>query len=221
MRHRLALATLLLVLVAAGPACKSNKPLPPVSLSMQGAALQLGIAAGSFVAQSSQPVELRQESSMGFSRGEADLHAFLGRLQISESDAVAVVSGMLDGFADPNPARGSQLISDAMNLAMTRLQTSQYPELLWVFKVGHSVGHMSETVNVVTRGTPLPEHVQAYAVLTTRDGETLQADLDKAGLPPDIYNAVMAANIEIRSVSDLLTIVRTCQKLKGMVAQMQ
>jgi hypothetical protein len=58
-------------------------------------------------------------------------------------------------------------------------------------------------------------------VLTARDGETLVADLEKAGLPPDIHDAVMAANIEIRSVSDLLTIVRTCQKLKGMVAQMQ
>jgi hypothetical protein len=221
MRHRLALATMLLVLVAAGPACKSTKPLPPVAPSTQAAAIQLGFATGSVVAQGSQPMELRQESSLGFSRGESDLHTFMGRLQISESDAAGVVSGMLDGFADPNPSRGSQLISDAMNLVMTKLQVGPYPELLWVFKVGYAVGHMAETVNVVTRGTPQPEHVQAYAALTARDRATLQTDIDQAGLPPDIYDAVVAVNIEPRAVSDLLSIVRASQKLKGMVAQIQ
>jgi hypothetical protein len=221
MRHQLALVTMLLVLVAAGPACKSKKPLPPVAPSTQAAAIQLGFATGSFVAQGSQPLELRQESSMGFLRSEADLHAFMGRLQISESDAAGVVSGMLDGFADPNPTRGSQLISDAMNLVMTKLQVSPYPELLWAFKVGYSVGHMAETVNVVTRGTPQPEHVQAYAALTARDRATLQTDLDQAGLPAALYDAVLATNVEIRSVSDLLSIVRASQKLKVTVGQMQ
>jgi hypothetical protein len=192
-----------------------------VAPSAQAAAIQLGFAAGSFVAQGSQPMELRKESSLGFARSEADLFTFMGRLQISETDAAGVASGLLDGFADPNPTRGAQLVSDAMNQVMGRLEVSPYPELLWAFRVGNTVGHMAETVNVLTRGTPLPEHVQAYAALTARDRETLQADLDRSGLPAELYDAIQATNLEIRSVSDLFAITRACQKVKGMVAQMQ
>ena len=220
MRHCSTLTTLLLILIA-GPACTSKKPLPPVAPSTQGAALQLGFAAGSFVAQGAQPMEFRKDSALGFSRSEADLFAFMGRLQLSESDAAGVASGMLDGFADPNPERGSQLISDAMNRVMGRLEVSPYPELLWAFKVGYSLGHMAETVNVLTRGTPQPEHVQAYAALTARDRETLQADLDQAGLPVQLHDAIQAINLEMRSVSDLFAITSACLKIKGMVAQMQ
>jgi len=220
MRYRLALTTLMLALVT-GSACGKKQPLPPVAPSTQAAAIQLGFAAGSFVAQGSQPMELRKESALGFARSEADLFKFMGQLQLSESDSAGVASGMLDGFADPNPARGSQLISDAMNQVMGRLQASPYPELLWAFKVGYSVGHMAETVNVLSRGTPQPEHVQAYAALTARDRETLQADLDQSGLPAELYDAILAANVEIRSVSDMLATTRACLKIKGMVAQMQ
>ncbi|MCX6538211.1 MAG: hypothetical protein NT151_04655 [Acidobacteria bacterium] len=220
MRHWLALTTLVLALLA-GPACKSKQTLPPVAPSTQAAAIQLGFAAGSMVAQGSQPMELRKESALGFARSEADLLTFMGRLQLSETDAAAVASGMLDGFADPNPARGSQLISDAMNQVMARLEVSPYPELLWAFRVGYTVGHMAETVNVLTRGTPQPEHVQAFAVLTAKDRETLQADLDQSGLPAELYDPIQATNIEIRSVSDLLAITRACRKVKGMVAQLQ
>lgn len=211
-------AALCCVVVAA---CTNKKTLPPVAPSMQGAAVQLGLAAGSFVAQASQPIELRQESALGFSRAEADLYTFLGRLQIPETDAAGIVSGMLDGFADPSPARGSHVISDAINEVMTRLEASSYPELLWAFKVGFTVGHMGETINVLTRGTPQAEHVQAYATLTAKDRETLQADLDQAGLPAELYDAVLAANLEIRSVSDLFAITRACLKIKGMVAEMR
>ena len=220
MRHCSTLTTVLLILVA-GLACTSKKTLPPVAPSTQAAAVQLGFAAGSIVAQGSQPMELRKESALGFARSEADLFAFMGRLQLSESDAAGVASGMLDGFADPNPARGSQLISDAMNQVMRRLEVSPYPELMWAFKVGYSLGHMAETVNVLTRGTPQPEHVQAYAALTARDRETLQADLDQSGLPAELYDAIQAMNLEIRSVSDLFAITSACLKIKVMVAQMQ
>lgn len=220
MRQRWTLITLVLALVA-GPACGKKQPLPPVAPLTQAAAIQLGFAAGSFVAQGSQPMELRKESALGFARGEADLLTFMGRLQIPESDAAGVASGMLDGFADPNPARGSQLISDAMNQVMRRLETSPNPELLWAFRVGYSVGHMAETVNVLSRGTPQPEHVQAFAALTAKDRETLAADLDQSGLPAELYDAILAASIEILSVSDLLATTRACLKVKLMVAQMQ
>jgi hypothetical protein len=215
------LVVVALCIAAAGPACTSKKPLPPVAPSSQGAAIQLGLAAGSFVAQGAQPLELRKESAVGFSRTETDLLTFMGRLQIPENDAAGVASGLLDGFADPNPARGSQLISDAMNQVMARLEAGPYPELLWAFKVGYSMGHMAETVNVLTRGTPEPEHVQAYATLTARDRETLQADLDQAGLPTELYDAIQGINLEIRSVSDLFAITRACLKIKLMAAQMR
>jgi hypothetical protein len=219
--RRLGYLAVAVCLVLAGPACTSKKTLPPVAPSTQAAAMQLGFAAGSFVAQGSQPMELRKESALGFARSEADLFKFMGQLQLSESDSAGVASGMLDGFADPNPARGSQLISEVMNQVMGRLQASPYPELLWAFKVGYSVGHMAETVNVLSRGTPQPEHVQAYAALTAKDRETLQADLDQSGLPAELYDAILAANVEIRSVSDMLATTRACLKIKGMVAQMQ
>ncbi len=219
--QRLSCLAILVWVMFDASACGKKPALPPVAPSTQAAAIQLGFAAGSFVAQSAQPMDLRKESSLGFARTEADLLTFMGRLQFSESDAAGVATGLLDGFAESNPARGSHLISDAMNLAMTRLETSQYPELLWAFKVGHSLGHMAETINVLTKGTPQPEHVQAYAVLTARDRETLQADLDQAGLPTELYDAILAANLEIRSVSDLFAITRTCRKVKGMVALMQ
>jgi len=220
MRHSgLVVVALCLAVVVA--ACTNKKTLPPVAPSAQGAALQLGFAAGSFVAQGAQPMELRKESAVGFARTEADLFTFMGRLQIPEADAAGVASGMLDGFADPNPTRGSQLISAAMNDVMARLEASSYPELLWAFKVGFSLGHMGETVNVLTRGTPEPEHVQAYATLTARDRETLQADLDQAGLPAELYDAIQTVNLEIQSVSDLFAITRACLKIKVMAAQMR
>jgi len=219
MRRGLALTTMVLALVA-GPACGRKPPLVPVAPLAQAAAVQLGLAAGSFVAQGSQPMELRKESSLGFARSEADLLKFMGRLQLSDSDAARVASGMLDGFADPNPATGSQLTADAMTQVMGRLEASPYPELLWAFKAGYSVGHMAETVNVLSRGTPQPEHVQAFAALTAKDRETLPADLDQSGLPAELYDAILAANIEVRSVSDMLAIVRACLKIKLMVAQM-
>jgi hypothetical protein len=215
------LIVIALCIAAAGPACTSKKPLPPVTASAQGAAMQLGFAAGSFMAQGNQPIELRKQSAMGFSRSEADLFTFMGRLQMPETDAAAVATGMLDGFADLNPARGTQLISDAMNQLMGRLETGPHPELLWTFKVGYSIGHMAETVNVLTRGTPQPEHVQAYAVLTARDRESLQAELDQANLPTELYEAIQGTNLEIRSVSDLLAITRSCLKIKAMAAQMR
>lgn len=202
-------------------ACTNRKTLPPVAPSMQGAAVQLGLAAGSFVAQESQPMESRQESALRFARSENDLYTFLGRLQIPETEAAGIVAGMLDGFADPNPTRGSHVISDAINEVMTRLEAGSYPELLWAFKVGFTVGHMGESINVLTRGTPQPEHVQAYATLTAKDRETLQADLDQAGLPAELYDAILAANLEIRSVSDLFAITRACLKIRVMVAEMR
>ncbi|MCX6544927.1 MAG: hypothetical protein NTV05_11030 [Acidobacteria bacterium] len=201
--------------------CTNKKPLPPVAPSAQGAAMQLGLAAGSFVAQAAQPMELRKESAVGFSRSESDLFTFMGRLQIAEAEAAGVASGMLDGFADPNPTRGSQLISDAMNDVMARLEASSYPELLWAFKVGFTIGHMGETVNVLTRGIPQEEHVQPYATLTTRDRETLQADLDQSGLPAELYDAIQTVPVEIRSVSDLFAITRACLKIRVMAAQMR
>ena len=201
--------------------CSNKKALPPLTISTQAAAIELGFAVGSFVAQAAQPMELRQESSLAFSRSEADLHAFMGRLQLSDSDATSVASGMLEGFADPNPERGKLLISDAMNVVMARLQASPYPELLWSFKVGFTVGHMGETVNVLTKGTPQPEHVQAFAALTTRDRETLQGDLEQANVPTELYDAILAINIESRQVSDMLAITRACLKIKSMVTQLR
>jgi hypothetical protein len=57
--------------------------------------------------------------------------------------------------------------------------------------------------------------------LTARDRETLQADLDQSGLPAELYDAIQAMNLEIRSVSDLFAITSACLKIKVMVAQMQ
>ena len=208
-------------LTLAVSACTRKKPLPPVAPAAQGAAIQLGLAAGSFMAQESQPLELRKESSLGFSRTEADLLTFMGRLQLSDADAAAIATGMLDGFADSNPTRGEQLISEAMNQLMARLEAGSYPELLWAFKVGYTIGHMGETINVLSRGTPQPEHVQAFAALTAKNRATLQADLDQSNLPTEVYDVMQGANLEIRSVSDLFAITRACLKIRITAAQMR
>lgn len=210
-----------LCVTVAVSACSNKKPLPPLPPATHAAAVELGFAAGSLDAQAAQPMDLRQNSSLGFARSEADLVGFMDRLQLPAADAANIATGMLEGFADPNPARGGQLMSDAMNLLMSRLQASPYPELLWSFKVGFSVGHMGETINVLTKGTPQPEHVQVFAAQTTRDRATLQGDLDQSGMPADLYDAIQAVNIEIRSVSDLFAITRACLKIKGMVGQMR
>ena len=145
----------------------------------------------------------------------------MGRLQLSDADAAAIATGMLDGFADSNPTRGEQLISEAMNQLMARLEAGSYPELLWAFKVGYTIGHMGETINVLSRGTPQPEHVQAFAALTAKNRATLQADLDQSNLPTEVYDVMQGANLEIRSVSDLFAITRACLKIRITAAQMR
>jgi hypothetical protein len=208
--------------LAVGSACKSKPtappPLPPSTLA---AAIQLGFAAGSFVAQGAQPLDLRKVSSFAFARTEADLHTFMGRLQISESDAAGIVAGLLDGFADPNPTRGGQLISDAIGQIGTRLESSPYPELLYAFRVGYTVGHMAEAINVVTKGTPEPLHAPALATLTAKNRESLQTDLDQSGLQGELYDAILATNVELRGVSDIFTLNRACLKVQSLVAQLQ
>jgi len=210
-----------LCVAATVSACSNKKPLPPLPPATHAAAIELGFAVGSLDAQAAQPLDLRQTSSLGFARSEADLQGFMDRLQLPGTDATTIATGMLEGFADPNPTRGRQLMSDALNLLMNRLQASPYPELLWSFKVGLSVGHMGESLNVLTKGTPQPEHVQAFAAQTTRDRETLQGDLEQSGVPAELHDAILPLGIEIRSVSDLFAVTRACLKIKTMVGQLR
>jgi len=208
-----------LVVVAS---CKSKPPAPLAATpAQQASALQLGFAAGSFLAQYTQPPDARKESFGRFARSESDLYTFMGRLSIGETDSTAVVGALLDGFDDPNPERGGQLITQGVNDIMRRLSAGSSPELFWVFKIGLTLGYEMETVNVLAQGTPTEEHVRPFAVKTARYHETLQSDLDQAGLPPELVEAIQGANVEIRSVTDLLAITRACLRVKGLVAQVQ
>ena len=183
--------------------------------------MQLGFAAGSFMAQHAQTLEARKESFGKFARTEADLQTFLARVSIGESNATAIVSALVDGFDDPNPSRGGELITQGVNDLMQRLSTGPNPDLFWVFKVGFALGFEMETVNVLCQGTPQPEHVRPFAVLTAKYRDTLQSDLDQAGLSQELVDAILGANVEIRSVSDLLAITRACIRVKRMVEQLQ
>ena len=141
MRRMAWLVLVVCAFIAGTAGCSKKKELPAVTPVQQASAMQLGFAVGSFMAQQAQPLELRKESSLGFLRSESDLLKFMGRLSINETDAASATSALLDGFADPDPSRGGQLINEGTNLLMQRLSDGGYPELLWVFKLGITVGH--------------------------------------------------------------------------------
>ena len=213
----------MLVLLAAGPGCKKQPP-PPVAATpiQQASALQLGFAAGSFLAQDTQTLELRKQPVAGFARSEDDLYTFMARLGISETDAASAVSAMLDGFADPNPRRGSELLSQGINLVMSYVANGPSPELLRVFKVGITVGHMIEVADVLTRGAPpQQEEVAAFMALTARNRATLQEDLDQAGLPQELVEAVQATNVEARTVTEMIRVTQDCLKVRSLAAKLQ
>ena len=202
--------------------CK-GKPAAPVPATpvQQAAAMELGFAAGSFMAQYTQPLEARTESAGKFARSEASLHTFMGRIPVNDADATSIVSAWLDGFDDPNPERGGPLLTQGVNDLLQRLSAGANPELFWVFKVGFTLAYEVESVNVLSQGSPQPEHVQPFAVRTARYRATLEADLEQAGLPQEVAEAAQGANIEIRSVSDLFAITRAGLKVKGLVNQYQ
>ena len=219
MRRTACLVVVAIALAAGLAGCKKKQALPPVTEVQQASAMQLGFAVGSFTAQQSQPLELRKESAVGFLRSESDLLRFMARIPINDTDAASATSALLDGFADPNPSRGAQLVSEGINLLMQRLADGSYPELLWVFKAGVTVGHSMEIINVLTHGTPGEEHIPAFAALTLKNRQTLQADLDQSNLPQEWIDVIQGVNIEPRSVSDLLSINRACLKVRSLVRQ--
>lgn len=195
-------------------------PPPPLTTPVQAAALELGFATGSMVAQVALPLPLRQESFAGFTRDEASLRAWARRVGLDDPDAGAAVVALRDGFADSSPLTGAQRILEAGNLFKDRLAAGAHPSLMNAFRIGFVVAHTTETAVVLTQGNPNAGHLQTFNALTGRYRATLRDDLAQAQLPSELVSAVERAAVDAQSVDDLAGLIGACLTVKDLVAQM-
>ncbi|MHC4236604.1 MAG: hypothetical protein ACYSUQ_15935, partial [Planctomycetota bacterium] len=201
------IASLLAIFVA----CTGQESPPgPATAAEQAAAMELGFAAGSMLAQVALPLQARTESFAGFARSEDDLRMFLGRLPIENSDVATVVAAFGEGFANANPIAGAQRLLAGMNLVKDRLSASAHPDLMHLYRIGMMVGHTIETAVVVTRGNPTPKHIETISRLLAPYRTTLPQDLAQARLPADVTEAARRVGAEIHSAEDLDAVIGAC-----------
>jgi hypothetical protein len=212
------IASLLAIFVA----CTGQESPPgPATAAEQAAAMELGFAAGSMLAQVALPLQARTESFAGFARSEDDLRMFLGRLPIENSDVATVVAAFGEGFANANPIAGAQRLLAGMNLVKDRLSASAHPDLMHVYRIGMMVGHTIETAVVVTRGNPTPKHIETISGLLARYRTTLPQDLAQARLPADVTEAARRVGAEIHSAEDLDAVIGACLTVKDLVERLK
>lgn len=212
------IASLLAIVVA----CTGQESRPgPATAAEQAAAMELGFAAGSMLAQVALPPEARTESFAGFARSADDLRMFLGRLPIEDSDVGAVAAAFSEGFANPNAIAGAERLLGGMNLVKDRLSASAHPDLMHVYRIGMVVGHSIETAVVVTRGNPTREHIEIISGLLGRYRTTLPQDLARAGLPADVTEAARRVGAEINSTEDLVAVIGACLTVKDLAEKLK
>jgi hypothetical protein len=209
----------MILLIAA--ACAGGGARPSATADEQVAAMELGFASGSMLAQVALPVPLRRQSYAGFARTDADLRRFMATLAIPDEAAAALAIVFRDGFAQADPIAGASAILNGMNVVKDRLSAGMHPELMSVFRIGMVVAHTLETSVVVTRGDPKPEHLQVFAALTGRYRTALPDDLAQAGLPPDLTDAVRRTNIDLQTTEDLAAMVGACLTVQELVGKMK